>query len=213
MYKIKLAKCAYIFDNSHTTYKTSRQQAEQDHKKQKILKEFYTNEQKLNEWIPATKKLIKGWNGEEFEQIKIEIDGEEFSLNALQIAQTSEPQEIYNNKKIIDFEGFYSPNFHEFIKNHLYSNNFKSLYFENFTSPNTLGYLRIHFKNNCYKFIIDNKNNLYTVEGIEHKPITRGHILEALELNGSKAQKEFNEVMDFIQARSNQPHKEGAKND
>lgn len=213
MYKIKLTKCAYIFDNSATTYKHSREQAEQDHKKQNVLKEFYKSEEKRTEWIPATKKTIKFYNGEEVQQIQINLNGLQFNLNALQIAETSEREEIYNNKKLINFDGFYSLNFNEFIRNHhIYSRNFNSLYFENFTDKNDLGYIRVHFKNNYYKFIIDNKNNLYTAEGIEHKPTTRAQIMERLEITSDKAKKEFAEVMDYLQDRSNQA-KGGAKND
>ena len=212
MYKIKLAKCAYIFDNSATNFKFSKEQAEQDHKKQKILKEFYNSEEKRAEWIPATKKIIKLYNGEEAQQIQINLNGLQFNLNALQIAETSERIQIYNNKKTINFKNFNSLNFHELIKNHLYSKNFKTLYFENFTNKNDLGYIRAYFKNNCYKFIIDNKNNLYTAEGIEHKPTTRAEIMHRLELTSEKAKKEFCEVLDFLQDRSNQATG-GAKND
>lgn len=204
MYKIKLTKCAYIFDNSATTYKYNREQAEQDHKKQNILKEFYNSEEKRAEWIPATKKTIQLYGGEEVQQIQINLNGLQFNLNALQIAETSEREEIYNNKKVINFDGFKSLNFHEFIKNHLYSNNFTSLYFENFTSRDNLGYIRAYFKRNCCKFIVDNNNNLYTAEGIEHKPTTRAEIMERLELTSQKAKMEFAEVMDFLQDRSNQ---------
>ena len=211
MYKIKLAKCAYIFDNSATRYKFSKEQAEQDNKKQKILKEFYDSEEKRAEWIPATKKTIKFYNGEEAQQIQINLNGLQFNLNALQIEETSERAEIYNNKKTINFDGFNSLNFHEFIKNHLYSNNFNTLYFENFTNKNDLGYIRVYFKKNCYKFIIDNKNNLYTAEGIEHKPTTRAEIMHRLELTGKKSKKEFCEVLDFLQERSNQAT--GGEND
>ena len=212
MYKIKLSKCAYIFDNSATTYKHSREQAEQDHKKQTILKEYYNSAEKRSEWIPATKKRIKFCNGKEAQQIQIFLNGLQFNLNALQIAETRECAEIYNNKKTINFENFNSLNFNKFIKNHIYSNNFKTLYFENFTNKNDLGYIRAYFKNNCYKFIIDNKNNLYTAEGIEHKPTTRAEIMHRLELTSGKAKKEFCEVLDFLQDRSNQATG-GAKND
>ena len=213
-YKIKLRKCAYIFDNSANNFKWSKQQAETDHKKQNILKEFYNSEEKRSEWIPATKKTIKFYNGETVEQIQINLNGQEFFLNALQIAETTEPKEIYNNKKIIDFNFFHSVNFKSFSNSNtfLYSKAFKSLYFENFTGADDLGYIRTHFKRNLIKFVIDNKSNLYTAEGIEHKPTTRAHILECLEITSAEALREFGEVMDFIQGRSNQAEG-GKKND
>lgn len=204
-YKIKLRKCAYIFDNSANNFKWNRKQAEEDHKKQEILKEFYNSEEKRSQWIPATKKVINFGNGERVEQIQININGLEFALNALQIAETSEAKEIYNNKKIIDFSLFNSVNFKSFSnsKTFLYSKKFKSLYFENFSGVEDLGYIRTHFKRNLIKFVIDNKGNLYTAEGIEHRPTTRGHLLQRLEITSAEALREFAEVMDFLQGRSN----------
>lgn len=204
MYKIKLSKCAYIFDNSYGVYKLSRQQAEEDAKKQKILKNFYDNKERRSEWIPATKKTIKLWNGEEVEQIVATIDGVQFNLNPLQINKTSEPQEIYNNKKIVDLSHFNSPKFTTPQYQRIYSKKFKTLEIESFTDPDSLGYMRIHFKRNYYTFIIDNKNNLYTAEGVAHRPIQRAHIFKALEITHSPAARELVEVLDFIQNRSNQ---------
>lgn len=199
MYKIKLSKCAYIFDNSSGTYKTSRRQAEEDGKKQKILKAFYDNKEKREEWIPATKKTIKFWTGEEVEQIVAIIDGIQFNLNALQINKTSEPQEIYNNKKIVDLSHFSSPKFTTPRYQRIYSKKYKTLEIENFTGPDDLGYMRVHFKGRYYVFIVDNKNNLYTAEGIAHRQIQRADIFKAIEITHSPAARELVEVLDFIQ--------------
>lgn len=204
MYQIKLRKCAYIFDNSASRFKYGTKQAEEDAAKQNILKDFYNNADKRAEWIPANKKTVTFWDGSTVEQVQINLNGYIFNLNALQIAETNDPAEIYNHKKIISFDGFKSVNFHTFTKNSIYSNNFKSFEFEEFSGVEDLGYFRVHFKNNCYKFIIDDTNNLYTAEGVEHKPITRGNILERLEITSAKASKEFAEVMDYLQNRSNQ---------
>lgn len=203
-YKIKLRKCAYIFDNSANNYKWSRKQAEEDHKKQSILQEFYNSEEKRSQWLPATKKVINFGNGETVEQIQININGLEFALNALQIAETSEAKEIYNNRKVINFEGLTTNKFNKTFYSCLYSKKFKSFYFENFSGLDDLGYIRVHFKTHITKFIIDKKGNLYTAEGIEHRPTTRGHLLERLEITSAEALREFAEVMDFLQGRSNQ---------
>ena len=204
MYKIKLKKCAYIFDNSATTYKYSRTQAEQDHKKQTILKEFYNSAEKRNEWIPATKKTIKFYNGETAEQTQIVLNNITFNLNALQIAETNNAGEIYNHKKVIDLKGFESPHFRRTCGHRAYSNKYKTLEVETFTSPEDLGYIRIHFKKNYSCFIIDTVNNLYTAEGIEHRPTTRAQIAKDLNITSSGAFKDFSEVMDYLQNRSNQ---------
>jgi hypothetical protein len=211
MYKIKLRKCAYIFDNSATTFKLGRQQAEQDHKKQTILKEYYDSAEKRSEWIPATKKTIKFYNGETAEQTQIVLNNITFNLNALQIAETNNAGEIYNHKKVIDLKGFTSPHFRGTCAHRVYSNKYKTLEVETFTSAEDLGYIRIHFKGNCIIFVIDTKNNLYTAEGIEHRPTTRAQLSKALDITSSGAFKEFEEVMNYLQDRSNQAG--GVKND
>lgn len=200
MYKIKLSKCAYIFDNSSTTYKLTRQQAEEDGKKQKILKAFYDNEERRAEWIPATKKTITLYDGTQFDRIQIELDGVAFNLNALQIKETSEPQEIYNNKKIVDLSNFNSSKFTEPKHQRVYSKKYKSLEFENFTQINNLGYFRVNFNNISYSFIIDNKNNYYTAHGVIYAPITKNNIVDRLGIKSKAAKLELLEIFNYIES-------------
>lgn len=205
-YKIKLRKCAYIFDDSYNSFSCGREDSQRKAQKQKILKRFFESDEERGKEFDATVETVNNYsNGEPIKVVKINIDGVQFQLNALEIASSSNANEIYNHRSQKDFSNFDSSKVEKQSKNWLISKKFNSLHFEAFTSVDGLGYYRFNFKRNHYCFIIDERNgDILTAYGIEHKKITRGDIFKALEVGSIEARKEVSEVLDYLQNRSNQ---------
>lgn len=193
---LTLRKCAYIFDNTHGTYfYGTKEQHTKRAATQKILTEYYYNEQKRLEKIPYSTDN----NG----NIYIDINGEPHRLNALQIAHIDgDPDNVINHRRIIKTKEIAEKTklFYQFLNNSLYSNKFKTLTFEFFTGINELGYIRVHFNRNHEQFIIDDRTGKLFTSGEhgQHTPTTAEHIRKRLEISSTAAKKEFNEIINII---------------
>lgn len=200
--KIKLKKCAYIFDDTANTYTTAKDR-ERKNAIQKELKKYYDDEELREKWIDAEEKTIESWNGDTIKRIYININGLEIPLNALEIAQTNRPDDIHNNRKQKTLCGLNASKFdlHTYIENtRAYSRKFKTLEIEEFTGAGTLGYFRLHFNGACIKFIVDKRTgDIYTAEGIEHKQTTRAALLDRLGPKSKGARDEINAIFDYLQ--------------
>lgn len=193
---LTLRKCAYIFDSTHGTYfYGTKEQYAKRAMTQKVLMEYYYNEQKRLEKIQYSTDN----NG----NIYIDINGEPHRLNALQIAHIDgDPDNVINHRRIIKTKDVAEKTklFHQFLSNSLYSNKFKTLEFEFFTGENELGYIRVHFNRNHEQFIIDDRTGeLFTSgEHGQHTPTTAANIRKRLEISSTAATKEFNEIINII---------------
>jgi uncharacterized protein YlzI (FlbEa/FlbD family) len=193
---LTLRKCAYIFDSTHDTYfYGTKEQHSKRAATQKVLTEYYNNEQKRLEKIPYSTDN----NG----NIYIDINGEPHRLNALQIAHIDgDPDNVINHRRIIKTEEVAKKTklFHQFISNSLYSNKFKTLEFEFFTGKNELGYIRVHFNRNRERFIIDDRTGELFTSGEYgvHQPTTAANIRKRLGISSTAAIKEFNEIINII---------------
>lgn len=195
---LRLRKCAYIFDSSHSNYfyGTKAQRAAKI-ATEKAIKEYYDSEKKRSEKIAYT--LDSGNNP------IIEINGEPHRLNALQIASIDgEPENVINHRRHITAEKVakVAPHFHQWTSSSLYSNKYKTLEFEFFTGIDDLGYIRVHFKGYHEQFIIDDRTGKLFTSGEcgQHKPTTAEYIIDCLGIESKAAKAEFFEIMNAITA-------------
>ena len=200
--KIKLRKCAYIFNDTYSTYTTTR---DRDRKAaiQKTLKEFYDNADKRAEWLDAEEKTITTYNGQEIKRIYATINGQEIPLNALEIAETNRADDIHNHRRRKTLCGLDAKKFdlHAYADNtRAYSRKFKTIEIEEFTGADTLGYFRLHFRGAYVCFIIDDRSgDIFNAHGIEHTKTTRAAILERLDAKSKEARAEINAILDYLQ--------------
>ena len=192
--KIRLRKCAFIFDNTHKTYYYgTREQIANEKRIEKEIRGYYDNPEKCAEWINAEMH--------EDGDISIIVDGSLHYLNALQVAEIAGfDWHIINNRKEVDpatltAPGFVSPWGH----GHFYHNKLKSLNFELFTGADELGYIRFHFKNNRVCFIVSKSGEIYSSgEHGQHKPLSKKEIIARLGAESSTAKKAINAALDAI---------------
>lgn len=200
--KIRLRKCAYIFDDTHSNYTTTRDRERRNAIQGELMK-YYNSKELRETWLDAEEKTISTWNGETIKRIYININGLEIPLNALEIAETNRTNDIHNHRRQKTLCGLEGKAFRHHAyedDSRAYSNKFNTLEIEEFAGPDTLGYYRLHFNGSCVKFIIDERNgDIYTADGIEHKPTTRKALLERLAPKSKAALDEINEIFDYLQ--------------
>lgn len=188
---LKLAKCAYIFDWSHSVYSYgTREQIKHKYAVEKELKTYYEDTEKRAEPLPYTK--------DENNNIFVEICGEAHALNDIQISEIDEADNIINHRRVINTADIIEqlPSFHPFCSDSLHNNLFRSFYIEFFTVPDDLGYIRVHFNNNIVKFVIDDRNGDIYTSG-EHGRCTktsRNDLMKHLHINSEKARTEFKKL-------------------
>jgi len=190
---LKLSRCAYIFDNiASSHFFCSHKEMEKALKIRDYLMKFYDDQEMRNTLIEYKRDI--------YNNIIIQINGENHYLNDLQISFIDDQNSIINHKRNIDIDKINSRNFHSFTHNSLYSNNFKSLIFEFYTNPDDLGYIRVHFKNNNERFVIDDRNgDIYTSgENGRHILTNAKTICKKLNITSEKARKEFYEIINTI---------------
>lgn len=200
--KIKLKKCAYIFDDTHTNHTTAKDKARKDNI-QRILKEFYNDANKRGQWLEAEERTLATFDGQEIKRIYTTIDGQEIPLNAQEIDKTNRADDIHNHRKRKRLGGLDKAKFklYEYADNsHAYSNNFNSLSLEEFANADGLDFYRLHFRGASISFIIDDRTgDIYNAYGIEHKKTTRAAILERLDAKSKAAKNEINLIFDYLQ--------------
>ena len=208
--KIKLRKCVYIFDDTYSTYTTTRDR-ERKNNIQKILKAFSDNADKRAEWLDAEEKTITTYDGQEIKRIYITINGQEIPLNALEIAETNRANDIYNHRRHKTLCGLDAKKFNLYAyadNTRAYSRKFKTLEIEEFTGADTLGYFRLHFRGDYICFVIDDRDgDIFNAYGIEHTKTTRAEILKRLDIKSKEARAEINAIFDYLQTKENKGDK------
>lgn len=188
MVKIKLKKCAYIFDGSNSNYfYGTKEQYERKSAVNKYLKTFYDN----NEQTLDAEQNGGGFN--------ILIDGKSHYIKP-QMVESVDCEHILNHLTTANLKNFVSKNFKKFTypeNTTFYSEKFKTLSIEDFTTEkkSTLEYIRIKFKGNTIKLVKDDKNSLLWFDN--YQEASEKEILKRLDLS-LKAKKELLEVFDFL---------------
>lgn len=188
MVKIKLKKCAYIFDGSNSTFSYgTREHLERKRVVNKYLKQFYEN----NNTLLDAELCGDGFN--------ILIDNQKHYLKP-QCVEFADCEHILNKLKAANLKNFDSEKFEKYVYKDsctLYSKKFKTLSFEDFTTENktTIEYIRIKFKNNIVRLVKDKENNLLWFDS--YTLATEKGILNRLDAS-TLAKIEIIKVLNFI---------------
>lgn len=216
MKKIKIAKCAYIFESNRIKYGT-RDQIQNAQKYEKFLeKQFHDNysenEKNLFNFEVET---VNGWNGETFKKIIVDFGGEIGKraikdLRSIEKIISVDGEEFTEEEKKINMVALLPDlsacekvkKIHFFIdKNDLRFDDFSSFWLENFqTDKEDLNYLRISFNRNKINFRLLTNGEIVTAEGLKMNALTNGDILEALGVESAKAKKKIAEVLNALRS-------------
>lgn len=189
--KIKLAKCAYIFDYTLRLAYTEREKGIY-----KYLRGLYDNDGERDKWIDAQDFGGLGY--------AINLYGEPHYLNDIQIAATDDPDNVINHRKAPSAEKVehYLGRLVRKYKDHfdIYSDHLKTFNVEVFMTAGCLGYIRAHFNRESARFIIDDRDGaLYTSgECQHHEKTNERELARRLGIRSDKAKKEFRRIIEAL---------------
>ena len=195
MNTLKLNKCAYIADNTHTNFYYSKKQYEECKKVQNYFKKWYDS------WDIMQNVEIP-FQYDDNKNIIIDIDGMKHYLNYGCVSKISDNDSIINKRKYFSVNDISDKchSFHTFCNNSLYHNKLRSFHIDFYMTDNTeLLFIRVHFKNNSERFIISTDNKLYS-DGYNgsYKEITIDYLLNRLEIKSKTAINDFMQVINAI---------------
>lgn len=189
MVKIKLKKCAYIFDSSNSNFSFgTREQLARKSAINDYLRKFYNDN---NELLDA-EQVENGFN--------IMIDGKPHFVKSHQV-QYVNCDHVLNHLKPANLENFESENFKKDMYGdsvHLYNKKFKSLMVEDFTKDG-LSFIRIYFKRDFIRLVKDDENRILWFEN--YQPATDKEIFKRLDLSLS-AKFELMEILNFLRSKN-----------
>ena len=187
MVKIKLKKCAYIYDSSNSNFSFgTREQLARKSAINDYLRKFYNDNSEL-----LDAELI----GDKF---AIMIDGAQHLVKPQQVQHVN-CDHVLNHLKPANLENFESENFTKYVNRvstHLNNKKFKSLMVEDFTKDG-LSFIRIYFKRDFIRLVKDDENRILWFEN--YQPATDKEIFKKLDLS-LNAKFELIEILNFLRS-------------